>query len=153
MHIILLKVILMPLLSIVFGCINATQRTPDNQGLTEKMERPKIFILANNQSWLHTSACGNKMVKTAFGRVTKERGPSTHSFMTSPSLINPEESTYPVQAIPTIEYLCILNIESKKWPTGGPDFVSSYRTNNGDVDTSPTKTFILENAEQYSKNI
>lgn len=82
------------------------------------------------------------------GEVEKERD---HIFTATErhTWCRPEGATYPARAIRTKEYLYIRNFESERWPTGGPDFVSSNRTYHGDVDASPTKTFILEHAEQY----
>jgi uncharacterized sulfatase len=59
----------------------------------------------------------------------------------------PEGATYPSRAIRTHNYLYIRNFEPERWPTGGPDFISSNKTPHGDVDACPTKTFILENRE------
>jgi len=57
----------------------------------------------------------------------------------------PEGATYPSRAIRTHDYLYIRNFESGRWPTGGPDFISSNKTIHGDVDACPTKAFIVEN--------
>jgi len=57
----------------------------------------------------------------------------------------PEGATYPARAIRTHEYLYIRNFEPDRWPTGGPDFISSNKTNHGDVDACPTKAFIIKN--------
>lgn len=59
----------------------------------------------------------------------------------------PEGVTYPSRAIRTRDYLYIRNFEPQRWPTGGSEFISSNKTTHGDVDASPTKTFILENRE------
>lgn len=82
------------------------------------------------------------------GEVEKERD---HIFTATErhTWCRPEGATYPARAIRSKEYLYIRNFESERWPTGGPDFVSSNRTYHGDVDASPTKTFILEHAAQY----
>lgn len=64
----------------------------------------------------------------------------------------PEGATYPARAIRTQEYLYIRNFSPDAWPTGGPDFLSSNRTYHGDVDASPTKTVLLENAKKYPKH-
>ncbi len=59
----------------------------------------------------------------------------------------PEGATYPARAIRTHDYLYIRNFEPDRWPTGGPEFISSNKTNHGDVDACPTKTFIINNQE------
>lgn len=33
----------------------------------------------------------------------------------------------------------------ERWPTGGPEFISSNKTEHGDVDACPTKAFIIKN--------
>jgi uncharacterized sulfatase len=62
----------------------------------------------------------------------------------------PDGATYPSRAIRTHDYLYIRNFEPESWPTGGPDFISSNKTNHGDVDACPTKAFIIENQESLS---
>lgn len=59
----------------------------------------------------------------------------------------PDGATYPSRAIRTRDFLYIRNFEPERWPTGGPEFISSNKTTHGDVDASPTKTFILENKD------
>ena len=69
----------------------------------------------------------------------------------------PDGATYPSRAIRTHDYLYIRNFKPDRWPTGGPDFISSNKTNHGDVDACPTKAFIIENQESlplyYDLNI
>jgi len=60
----------------------------------------------------------------------------------------PDGATYPSRAIRTRNYLYIRNFESDRWPTGGPEFISSNKTTHGDVDASPTKTFIVDNRDK-----
>lgn len=57
----------------------------------------------------------------------------------------PDGATYPSRAIRTKDFLYIRNFEPDRWPTGGPDFISSNKTTHGDVDASPTKSFIVMN--------
>lgn len=61
----------------------------------------------------------------------------------------PDGETYPMRAIRTSDYLYIRNFEPERWPTGGPEFISSNKTTHGDVDASPTKSFIIENKDKY----
>jgi N-sulfoglucosamine sulfohydrolase len=63
----------------------------------------------------------------------------------------PEGGTYPARAIRTHDYLFIRNFEPNRYPTGGPDFISSNKTPHGDVDACPTKTFLLDNQANYPK--
>ena len=60
----------------------------------------------------------------------------------------PEGATYPIRSIRTREYLYIRNFEPDRWPTGGAEFVSSNRTFHGDVDACPTKSFLVDEANQ-----
>lgn len=81
MNTILRKVTLVAFLSIVFGCVNSTQRSTDKEALSQNMDRPNIlFVFADDQSWLHTSVFGDKVVKTpAFERIAEEGVLFTHS--------------------------------------------------------------------------
>jgi uncharacterized sulfatase len=60
----------------------------------------------------------------------------------------PEGATYPIRALRTADFLYIRNFEPDRWPTGGPDFVSSNKTPHGDVDGCPTKDFFLRQDTQ-----
>jgi len=62
----------------------------------------------------------------------------------------PEGATYPCRAIRTHDYLYIRNFEPDRWPTGGPDFISSNKTHHGDVDACPTKALLIENQESMA---
>jgi uncharacterized sulfatase len=65
----------------------------------------------------------------------------------------PDGATYPMRAARTRDYLYIRNFAPDRWPTGGPDFVSSNKTFHGDVDEGPTKTFMLtpDNAVKFRR--
>ncbi len=63
----------------------------------------------------------------------------------------PDGATYPARAIRTKDYLYIRNSEPDRWPTGGPEFVSSNKTFHGDVDACPTKTFLVERQAELSR--
>ncbi|MCU0226691.1 MAG: sulfatase-like hydrolase/transferase [Bryobacterales bacterium] len=64
------------------------------------------------------------------------------------TICRPENATYPMRALRTRDYLYIRNFEPDRWPTGGPDFVSITRQTHGDVDGSPTKSFLLDAASR-----
>ena len=49
---------------------------------------------------------------------------------------------YPMRAIRTEKYLYIRNFEPERWPAGYPQGYGF-----GEIDNSPTKTFVLENRE------
>ena len=61
----------------------------------------------------------------------------------------PDGGTYPARTIRTKEYRYIRNFAPDRWPTGGPEFVSSNKTFHGDVDACPTKTFMVEHQEEF----
>ena len=63
----------------------------------------------------------------------------------------PDGATYPMRAIRTHEFLYVRNFAPERWPTGGPDFVSSNKTFHGDVDEGPTKTFMVERRARFAR--
>ncbi|MBL8176042.1 MAG: sulfatase [Bryobacterales bacterium] len=65
----------------------------------------------------------------------------------------PDGATYPMRSLRNSDYLYIRNFAPDRWPTGGPDFVSSNKTFHGDVDGCPTKDFLLApgNQRQYAR--
>jgi len=60
----------------------------------------------------------------------------------------PDGGTYPMRSLRTREFHYIRNFAPDRWPTGGPEFVSSNKTFHGDVDGCPTKDFLLDPANQ-----
>ena len=61
---------------------------------------------------------------------------------------------YPCRAIRTADYLYIYNFEPTRWPSGSPDAsVCARALPYGEIDTAPTKTFLMENAndDRYAK--
>ena len=57
---------------------------------------------------------------------------------------------YPCRAIRTADYLYIHNFEPSRWPSGSPDpKVCARSIPYGEIDTSPTKTFLMENGDQH----
>ena len=61
----------------------------------------------------------------------------------------PDGATYPMRAIRTHDYLYIRNFAPNRWPTGGPNFISSNKTTHGDIDACPTKSYLMAKAEVY----
>ena len=56
---------------------------------------------------------------------------------------------YPCRAIRTQDYLYIHNFEPTRWPSGSPDPDVCARTIPfGEIDTSPTKTFMMEHRNE-----
>ncbi|MEQ9289193.1 MAG: sulfatase [Cyclobacteriaceae bacterium] len=75
------------LICILSACFFCSCSTSKSQQKSETTKRPNIlFAFADDQSWLHTSAFGDKIVKTpAFDRVANEGILFTHAFSASPS--------------------------------------------------------------------
>ncbi len=55
----------------------------------------------------------------------------------------PDGGTYPMRAIRTHKYLYIRNFEPDRWPSGGPEFISSNKAPHGDLDDGPFKDFMV----------
>ena len=64
----------------------------------------------------------------------------------------PGGALYPVRAIRTREFLYLRNYHPDRWPTGG-DFLGTNKFTHGDIDTGPTKLFMMEpeNMEKYAR--
>ncbi|MEL7337619.1 MAG: sulfatase-like hydrolase/transferase, partial [Planctomycetota bacterium] len=57
---------------------------------------------------------------------------------------------YPCRAIRTKDYLYIHNFEPTRWPSGSPDAsVCARSIPFGEIDTSPTKTFMMEHRNEH----
>ncbi|QGY46949.1 sulfatase-like hydrolase/transferase [Maribellus comscasis] len=82
------------------------------------------------------------------GRIEQDRN-KIFTALERHTYCRPGGATYPMRAIRTDKYLYIRNFEPDRWPTGGPDFISSNKTTHGDVDASPTKSFMLAKQEDY----
>lgn len=66
----------------------------------------------------------------------------------------PDNLGYPARAIRTEEFLFILNLKPERWPAGDPAPKGSTREHSlwpgyHDIDNSPTKLMLIENASQY----
>jgi N-sulfoglucosamine sulfohydrolase len=63
----------------------------------------------------------------------------------------PDGGTYPMRALRTQDFLYIRNFQPDRWPTGGPEFISSNKTFHGDVDEGPTKTFMVAQKDKFAR--
>jgi arylsulfatase A-like enzyme len=54
---------------------------------------------------------------------------------------------YPMRAVRTRDHLYIRNYEPDRWPAGDPDERRIYKDGYGDIDASPTKTYMLEHRD------
>ncbi len=58
---------------------------------------------------------------------------------------------YPCRAIRTRDYLYIYNFEPTRWPSGSPDAsVCARAIPFGEIDSAPTKTFLMEHRNEHS---
>jgi N-sulfoglucosamine sulfohydrolase len=58
---------------------------------------------------------------------------------------------YPCRAIRTQDFLYIHNFEPTRWPSGSPDpTVCARSIPYGEIDTSPTKTFMMEHRNEHA---
>ena len=57
---------------------------------------------------------------------------------------------YPCRAVRTKDYLYIYNFEPTRWPSGSPDAsVCARALPFGEIDSSPTKTFLMEHRDTH----
>jgi arylsulfatase A-like enzyme len=57
---------------------------------------------------------------------------------------------YPCRAIRTADYLYIHNFEPSRWPSGSPDAsVCARSIPYGEIDSAPTKTFLMEHRNEH----
>ncbi|MBI5768780.1 MAG: D-alanyl-D-alanine carboxypeptidase/D-alanyl-D-alanine-endopeptidase [Verrucomicrobia bacterium] len=89
----------------------------------------------------------NVLASSATGRVDPART-AAFTAMERHTWCRPEGAGYPMRAIRTGDFLYIRNFAPDRWPTGGPDFVSSNKTFHGDVDGAPIKDFMEDPANQ-----
>ena len=57
------------------------------------------------------------------------------------------DTNYPIRAVRTADFLYIRNHEPQRWPAGDPVEFRKERGLYGEVDPSPTKTFMIEHRE------
>ena len=63
----------------------------------------------------------------------------------------PHGLPYPSRMIRDHRFLYVHNYEPDRWPAGDPDFDSPHQGFYGDVDNSPTKSFMIANAGRYPR--
>lgn len=70
------------------------------------------------------------------------------------TMCRPEGAGYPMRSVRTKDYLYIRNYAPDRWPTGGP-FLSSNKTEHGDIDAAPTKDELVEAAKlgKFSREV
>ncbi len=75
------------------------------------------------------------------GRVEPQRD-RAYAALERHTWCRPDGATYPIRSLRTYDFLYLRNFEPDRWPTGGPDFISSNKTFHGDVDGGATKDFM-----------
>lgn len=91
----------------------------------------------------------NIFESTAIGKVEKDRD-RVYTALERHTYCRPSGATYPIRALRTEDYLYIRNFEPDRWPTGGPDFISSNKTTHGDVDACPIKSFMVVKQDLFT---
>lgn len=59
----------------------------------------------------------------------------------------PDGMPYPIRTIRKGDWLYILNFEPDRWPAGNIDFKSPHQGYYGDIDTSPSRDYLIENKD------
>jgi len=54
-----------------------------------------------------------------------------------------DDLSYPQRSVRDHSFLYIRNIEADRWPAGAPDVISSHGYVYGDIDSSPTKSYLI----------
>jgi N-sulfoglucosamine sulfohydrolase len=62
----------------------------------------------------------------------------------------PEGLPYPRRVIHTAKFVYIRNYEPDRWPMGGPDFKASHQGTFGDIDSGPTKSFMMQHKAKFA---
>ncbi|MCC6392756.1 MAG: sulfatase [Bryobacterales bacterium] len=96
---------------------------------------------------------GGSLLRRLEGNEPDRQRDHVYTAMERHTWCRPDGETYPMRGLRTDSYLYIRNFAPERWPTGGPDFVSSNKTFHGDVDGSPTKDFMADtsNEKKYAR--
>jgi len=99
-------------------------------------------------------AAGQSLLPVLEGKAAVARG-HVLAGLERHTYCRPDGATYPARSVRTRDYLYIRNFEPGRWPTGGPDFVSSNKTFHGDIDGAPAKDELLDpaNAKRFAREL
>jgi len=101
-----------------------------------------------------TGASGQSLLPVMEGKEIAVRE-KVFSALERHTYCRPDGATYPVRTVRTRDYRYIRNFAPDRWPTGGPDFVSSNKTFHGDIDGAPVKDELLDpaNAKRFAREL
>jgi len=88
----------------------------------------------------------NILLSDKSGRVDRKRN-QVFTASERHTWCRPNGVGYPSRAIRTHRWLYIHNYEPDRWPAGGPDFQSPHQGSYGDIDNSPTKTYMMQHKD------
>ena len=99
-------------------------------------------------------AAGRSLLPLLEGKTEVARG-HLLAGMERHTYCRPGGAGYPMRSVRTRDYLYIRNFAPDRWPTGGPEFVSSNKTFHGDIDGAPVKEELLDaaNAKRFSREL
>lgn len=59
----------------------------------------------------------------------------------------PDGLPYPIRTIRKGDWLYMVNFEPDRWPSGNDDFASPHQGFYGDIDSGPTRTYLIDNKD------
>jgi uncharacterized sulfatase len=92
----------------------------------------------------------NIFKSSSSGRVDQKRG-YVFSGKERHTICRERDLPYPQRSVRDYQFLYIRNLEPDRWPAGSPDEKSVHGWIFGDIDQSPTMSYLLE--YQESKNV
>ncbi|MHC4636115.1 MAG: sulfatase family protein [Planctomycetota bacterium] len=88
----------------------------------------------------------NILLSDRSGRVDQSRD-KVVTAMERHTICRAQKTGYPCRAMRTYDWLYIRNYTPDRWPCGDPDFDSKYANFYGDIDNSPTKTYMMQHKD------
>ena len=121
--------------------------------LVSHVDIPATLLAAAGQQNLN-GAAGRSLLPLLDGKTDVARG-HVLAGMERHTMCRPDGNGYPMRSVRTRDFLYIRNFEPDRWPTGGPEFVSSNKTFHGDIDGAPVKDEMLDpaNAKRFAREL
>jgi len=121
--------------------------------LVSHIDIPSTLLAAGGLPNLK-GAAGQSLLPVLEGKTDVARG-HVLAGLERHTYCRPDGATYPARSVRTRDYLYIRNFAPDRWPTGGPDFVSSNKTFHGDIDGAPVKDELLDpaNAKRFAREL